>query len=392
MANKYNFDEIINRRGTDSVKWDLSKDADVLPMWVADMDFKTAPEITVAILKKISNGIFGYGNIPENFFPSIIDWWEDIHQFKMKKEWIITGPGMIPTLSAIVRTFVNPGENIIIQPPVYNHFYHTVENCNVGLVENNLIYENGNYRIDFDDLELKASNPKTKLLLLCNPHNPVGKVWERNELEKVAEICSRHHIMVVSDEIHADLVFDGHQHISFASVASNYNLNSVTCGSPCKTFNLASLPISYLISENSEVLSEINKTFEIQETSYPNPIAAEALIAAYKNGKAWMEELKIYLYQNYQYLLEFVNLNLPEIKVAPLEATYLVWLDCTSLNKSSDDLSNILLEQEKLWVNSGTMYGKAGEGFLRINIGCPKEHLIEGLKRLRNYYDSIFIS
>lgn len=382
MANKYNLDEIIDRRGTDSVKWDLTTDAEVLPMWVADMDFKTAPEITEAILKKASHGVFGYSITPPQFYDAIIDWWKDIHQYNIRKEWILPGPGMIPTLSAILRTFVKSGENIIIQPPVYNHFYYFFNNCGFGLVENNLIYEDGNYQIDFDDLEFKASDPKTKLLLLCNPHNPVGRVWKRSELEKMAEICSRHQVMVVSDEIHADLVFEGHQHIPFISIAENYNLESVTCGSPCKTFNLSGLPISYVISDNKNTLDKIDKTFEIQDTSYPNPIAATALIAAYQNGKEWMNELKIYLSENYQYLIEFIAENLPQIKVLPLEATYLVWLDCRSLNKSSEELAKLLLEEEKLWVNPGTMYGSAGEGFLRINIGCPRELLCEGLRRL----------
>ncbi|MBO6200745.1 MAG: pyridoxal phosphate-dependent aminotransferase [Chryseobacterium sp.] len=382
MANKYNFDEIIDRRGTDSVKWDLTTDAEVLPMWVADMDFKTAPEITEALLKKVSHGVFGYGNIPDDLFSSIIDWWADIHQFKIEKDCILPGPGMIPTLSAILRTFVKSGENIIIQPPVYNHFYHFFDNCGFGLVENNLIYEDGNYQIDFDDLEFKASNPDTKLLLLCNPHNPVSRVWKRSELEKIADICSKHQLIVVSDEIHADLVFEGHQHIPFIAIAENYNLESVTCGSPCKTFNLSGLPISYVISHNKNTLDKIHKTFEIQETSYPNPIAATALIAAYQNGKEWMNELKIYLSKNYQYLIEFIAENLPQIKVLPLEATYLVWLDCSSLNRTSEELAKLLLEEEKLWVNPGTMYGPAGEGFLRINIGCPRELLCEGLRRL----------
>ena len=389
MASKYNFDEIIDRRGTNSVKWDLAKDPEILPMWVADMDFKTAPEITEAIVKKVSHGVFGYSNIPDDFFSSIIDWWANIHQFKIEINSIISGPGMIPTLSAIVRTFVRSGENIIIQPPVYNHFYNTVENCNVGLLENNLIYNNGNYQIDFEDFVRKASHPKTKLFLLCNPHNPIGKVWKRNDLEKIADICSKHQVIVVSDEIHADLVFEGHQYIPFAAVAENYDLQSVTCGSPCKTFNLAGLPISYVISENEEILNKIHKTFEIQETSYPNPVAAEALIAAYKNGRAWMEELKIYLYENYQYLLEFVQQHLPGIKVLPLEATYLVWLDCRSLNKTSEQLSKILLEEAKLWVNPGTMYGAVGEGFLRINIGCPRELLIDGLNRLKGFHQNL---
>lgn len=386
MENKYNFDEIIKRRGTNSVKWDLEKDAEVLPMWVADMDFRTAPEITEVIVEKVSQGIFGYGLVPDNFLDAISEWWKEIHHYHIKKEWILPGPGMIPTLSAILRTFVKPGENIIIQPPVYNHFYNFFENCEFGVMENNLIYNNGTYEIDFDDLEIKASDSAAKVLLLCNPHNPVGRVWKRNDLEKIAEICAKHQVMVVSDEIHAGLVYEGYQHIPFTSVAANYNLNSVSCGSPCKTFNLAGLPISYVISENIDVLNKIHKIFEIQETSYPNSIAATALIAAYQNGKEWMQELKIYLNENYQYLLEFIKKNIPEIKVLPLEATYLVWLDCNSLNKTSDELSKILLEEQKIWVNAGTMYGATGEGFLRINIGCPREVLLEGLKRLKLYF------
>jgi cystathionine beta-lyase len=386
MATKYNFDEIIDRRGTNSVKWDLATDAEVLPMWVADMDFKTAPEITEAILNKVSDGLFGYGEIPENYFPSIIGWWKEVHHFNIKEEWLLSGPGMIPTLSAVVRTFVRSGESIIIQPPVYNHFYNTVENCNVGLLENKLIYENGIYRIDYDDLEIKASDPDTRLLLLCNPHNPVGRVWQREELERIAKICSQHNVIVVSDEIHADLVFDGNTHIPFITIAENYDLKAVTCGSPCKTFNLAGLPISYLIGQNQEMMIQIHKTFTIQETSYPNPIAVEALIAGYTRGKVWMDELKVYLYENYQYLLKFIGHHLPEIKVLPLEATYLVWLDCSSLNKTSEEITKVLLEEYKLWLNPGTLYGNAGEGFLRMNIGCPRELLEDGLQRLSAFY------
>lgn len=382
MAKKYNFDEIINRRGTDSVKWDLASDREVLPMWVADMDFKTAPEIIEALLQKVSHGIFGYSNIPEDFFDAVMSWWKEIHHFNLKKEWILPGPGMIPTISAILRTFVQADENIIIQPPVYNHFYNFIDNCKFGMVENKLIYQSEKYQIDFEDLELKASDPKASLLLLCNPHNPVGRVWKRSDLEKIAEICAKYKVMIVSDEIHADLVFDGYQHIPFASVAENYDLKSVTCGSPCKTFNLAGLPISYVISDNKEILDTIHKTFEIQETSYLNPLAATALTAAYRNGSEWMNELKMYLYENYQYLLNYINRNLPGIKVLPLEATYLVWLDCRSLHETSYKLAKNLLQDEKLWINSGTMYGSAGEGFLRINIGCPQKILAEGLKRL----------
>ncbi|RRQ46052.1 MalY/PatB family protein [Chryseobacterium sp. SC28] len=382
MKKNHNFDEIILRRGTNSVKWDLAKDPHVLPMWVADMDFKTAPEIIGALLDKVSQGIFGYSLIPSEFHSVIIDWYKENFYFDIKEEWILPGPGMIPTLSAILRTFVKRGERVIIQPPVYNHFYDLLEKCELEIAENNLIYENGIYNINFEDLEQMASDPKTKLLLLCNPHNPVGRVWQRNDLETIAKICSKHRVIVVSDEIHADLVFPGHTHLPFASIAKDEELTAFTCGSPCKTFNLSGLPISYIISENREALNELLKTFEIQETSYPNPIAAEALIAAYKNGKEWMAELKIYLYENYRYLLHFIAEHLPKIKVIPPEATYLVWLDCQALNRTSEELCRTLLEEEKLWVNAGTMYGAAGSGFIRINMACPREVLSEGLRRL----------
>ncbi|MDF2553955.1 MAG: cystathionine beta-lyase [Chryseobacterium sp.] len=383
---KYNFDEMVPRKNTHSVKWDVAKDPEVLPMWVADMDFKTAPEIIETISDKVSHGVFGYSIIPQDFHQAIIDWWKDNHQFTIEKDWLLPVPGMILSLSAIVRTFVKAGENIILQTPVYNHFFTIVESCRCNLIENNLIYEDGNYQIDFNDLEIKASDPKTKMLLISNPHNPVGRVWAKSELEKIAEICSKYDVIVVSDEIHADLVFRDHKHIPFASIASDYNVLSVTCGSPCKTFNLSGLPISYIISQDEKILKQINKTLEIQETIYPNPIAVDALISAYTKGENWLDELKIYLWNNYQFLFNFLKENLPEIKVIPLQATYLVWLDCSFFNKTSDELTKILLDNEKLWLNSGTMYGKAGEGFLRINIACPREILIEGLKRLENFY------
>ena len=383
---KYNFDEIISRRHTNSVKWDLADDPEVLPMWVADMDFKTAPEIVEAISEKVSHGVFGYSNIPDDFYHSIIGWWKDHHDFNIEKEWLLPVPGMIVSLSALVRTFVKKDEYIILQTPVYNHFFTIAESCSCNLLENDLIYKNGRYEIDFNDLEAKASNPEARLLLLSNPHNPVGRVWKREELERIAEICSKNHVMVVSDEIHADLVFNSHQHIPFASIAAKYDVLSVTCGSPCKTFNLSGLPISYLISQDKNILKEIHKTLEIQETVYPNPIAANALIAAYTKGNDWLKEIKIYLWENYRFLVKFCEEHLPEIKVISLEATYLVWLDFSFFNRTSDAVSKILIDQEKLWLNSGTMYGKAGEGFLRMNIACPREVLAEGLRRLEKFY------
>lgn len=381
----YNFDEIIPRRGTNSIKWDKVADDHVLPMWVADMDFKTPPEVITALSKKVEQGIFGYSIIPSAFYDAIINWWKISHQLILKREWLLPVPGMIPALSAIIRAYLQPGDHIIVQSPVYNHFFTLIENCGCKAVENHLIYENRNFQMDFTDLELKASDPQTKMLLLCSPHNPVGRVWTKEELERIASICSQHNVMVVSDEIHADLVYNNHQHIPFASVAENYDVVSVTCGSPCKTFNLSSLPVSYVISKDQEVLKRIENILTIQETTTIGPFAVEALIAAYNHGRNWMEELKKYVYENYLYLKDFCQEYLPGISVSDLQATYLVWLDCSTLGRGSDELSKLLFKEEKLWLNSGTMYGSSGEGFLRINIACPRPVLEEGLRRLEKY-------
>lgn len=384
----YNFDEIINRRGTNSVKWDLCEE-DVLPMWVADMDFKTAPEITKVLSKMAATGIYGYGIIPDQFYDAIISWWKTQHLFTINKEWLLAVSGILPSLSAIVRTFVKPGENVILQTPVYNHFFSTIEQCGCGVLQNDLKYNDGQYHIDFEDLVRKASNPNTKLLLLSNPHNPLGRVYTRNELERICEICSKYGLMVVSDEIHSDLVFGTNKHTPFAAVSSQYQLAAVTCGSPCKTFNMSGLPVSYIISEDSGILSKIQKKLEIQDTYQPNIFAVNALIAAYNHGNTWIEELKKYLFENYKYLLHFCNEHLPLIKVVPLNATYLVWLDCSLLNQKAVQMSETLLNQEKLWLNAGSMYGTSGEGFLRINIACPRTLLHEGLNRLKKYYDTL---
>lgn len=387
---KYVFDELIDRRGSDSVKWDWAEE-DVLPMWVADMDFRTAPELTEALSAKISTGIFGYHTVPERFTQAIIDWWRINHQFNIEKEWLLPATGVLPSIAAILRTFVKEDESIILQTPTYNHFFVILENAGYDLVCNDLRYDNGSYTVDLDDLEAKASDPKARLLILCNPHNPVGRVWKKAELEKIAAICAAHNVMVVSDEIHSDLVFEDHKHTPFAAVAQRFGTTAITCGSPCKTFNISGLPISYLIATDKELLEKVEKTLAMQENSYPNPIAVEALIAAYDKGKPWMEELKAYLAGNYSYLEAFCKEHLPQIRVVRPEATYLVWLDCSALQISSEELSDILLKEGKLWLNAGTIYGAAGEGFLRMNIGCPRMLLNEGLHRLKKVLDTLVL-
>ncbi|MEG1239601.1 MAG: MalY/PatB family protein [Flavobacterium sp.] len=387
---QYNFDEIIDRRGTNSVKWDLCA-SDVLPMWVADMDFRTAPVITESLQKTISTGIYGYSLIPDAFYESVISWWIKQHNFTIQKEWLLATTGVLPSLSAIIRTFVKPGENVILQTPVYNHFFSTLENCGCTVLQNDLLYTDGIYSINFEDLESKAANPQTKLLLLSNPHNPIGRVYEREELEKICEICSKYNVMVVSDEIHSDLVFHPKKHTPFIEVSSEYNIDAISCGSPCKTFNMSGLPISYLVSQDRELLNKVQQTLDMQDTLYPNIVAVNALIAAYSYGEVWVKDLKNYLIENHKCLIDFCNENFPQVKIIPLNATYLVWLDFGFLNQNATQLSQILLEEEKLWLNAGTMYGNSGEGFLRINIACPRALLLEGLDRLKTFYDKVTV-
>lgn len=387
---QYNFDEVINRRSTNSVKWDLCA-PDVLPMWVADMDFKTAPVITESLQKTISTGIYGYSLIPDAFYESVISWWIKQHNFTIQKEWLLASTGVLPSLSAIIRTFVKPGENVILQTPVYNHFFSTLENCRCTVLQNDLLYNDGIYSIDFEDLERKAANQQTKLLLISNPHNPIGRVYEREELEKICQICSKHNVMVVSDEIHSDLVFNPKKHTPFIEVSAQYNIDAISCGSPCKTFNMSGLPVSYLVSQNQELLDKVQQTLNMQDTLYPNIVAVNALIAAYSHGDVWVKDLKSYLIENYKYLMGFCNENLPKVKIIPLDATYLVWLDFGFLNQNAAQISQMLLEEEKLWLNAGTMYGNSGEGFLRMNIACPRALLVEGLDRLKIFYDRVSV-
>lgn len=384
---KYNFDEIVDRRNTNSVKWD-SVDPEVIPMWVADMDFKTCLEIQNALFKKVSTGIFGYEYLPSEFREAVKNWMADRHQFYVKNQNILPAPGILLTISAIIRTYVKNGEQVILQAPVYDHFFGLIHKCGVNVITNDLKYQNGSFEMNFEDLELKASDPRTKMLILCNPHNPVGKVWTEHQLQKIAEICSKNNIIVLSDEIHSDIVFNGFKHVPFAKAAQEYDLLSFTCGSPCKTFNLAGLSSAYIISENENELEKIRDTFQMQETEWLNPFSATAMIAAYQFGQDWLSELKDYVYSNYLYLKDFIDMNIPEIKVIPLESTYLVWLDCSSLKIDSKELSERILSEAGVKVNAGTMYGAAGEGFLRINIGCPREILIEGLKRLSAFFNS----
>ncbi|PBJ10141.1 MalY/PatB family protein [Flavobacterium sp. ACN6] len=378
----YNFDEVISRRNSSSIKWDDAPFEDVLPMWIADMDFKSPPAVLNALQKRVEHGIFGYTAIPETFYNAILNWWKKRYGITLEKEWLVPVSGVIPALSAAIQALSNKGDKVIIQPPVYNHFQTSIINSERNVVENNLLYDNGHYAIDFDLLSKQAADPKVKLLILSNPHNPVGRVWTKEELQRIGDSCIKNNVIVISDEIHADLVFKDYNHIPFASLGETY-MNSITLSSPTKSFNLAGLQVGYFFSQNDELRKAVQSSFKVMGIELLNLFGITALIAAYEESEHWLEALKEYLYDNYLFLVSFIELNLPQIKVTPLQATYLVWLDCTALKIASDNLTHNLLEKQKLWINSGSMYGEIGEGFLRINIATPRAVLEMGLERLK---------
>lgn len=386
---KYNFDELIPRRNTHCFKWDLAADDDILPMWVADMDFQTAPAIIDALARRVQHGIFGYAMPPAAYFEAVIGWFERNHHFSIQKEWIRYTTGVLPAISAILKALTVPGDQVIVQTPVYHCFFSVIRNNGCEIVSNELIYQAGVYRIDFDDLERKASDPKAKLMLLCSPHNPTGRVWTKDELLRIGEICLRHRLIVISDEIHCDLVFPGHQHIPFASLSDEFRQITATCTAPTKTFNLAGVQVAHVIVSDESIRSKVSHALSVNEVSGINAFAVEAVIAAYNEGQEWLDELKIYLYANYQYLNDYINAELPLVKVLPLEATYLVWMDFSSFNLSSNTFAHNLLDMERLWVNEGVMYGSNGEGFIRMNIACPKVLLSQGLVKLKNQYQNL---
>ncbi|KAA6322840.1 Cystathionine beta-lyase PatB [termite gut metagenome] len=386
---KYNFDRIIPRRNTNSCKWDSAEDDAVLPMWVADMDFMTAPPVIEALVKRAQHGIFGYTKIPSAYYEAIIGWFGRRYGFEVQKPWILFATGVVPALSAIIKALTVSGDKVIIQSPVYNCFYSCIHDNGCEVTSNDLVYENGAYTVDFAGLEKIAADPKAKLLLLCHPHNPAGRVWAKEELERMGDICLRNEVIVISDEIHCDFVYTGYQHIPFASINQDFLYHSVTCTAPSKTFNIAGLQASNTFVADSEMRARISKAFNTNRVGEANSFAIDGLIAAYNEGEDWLEQLLTYLYENYLFLKDFFDTNLPQLKVLPLQATYLVWVDCSVLQQSSRKISHTLLNEGKLWLNEGMMYGTNGDHFIRINIACPRALLIEGLNRMKQALSNI---
>lgn len=380
---KFDFDRVFERRGTDSVKWDLSKDSEVLAMWVADMDFKTAPAIIEVLERRAKSGIFGYALPPEKFYEALIGWFKNRHGADIAREWLLYTTGVVPALSAIIRALTSPGDKVLIQEPVYNCFFSSIRNNGCETVSSDLKILSGRYEMDFEDLERKLGDPKVKLFILCSPHNPSGRIWTKDELQRAGELCLKHKVTLVSDEIHCDLLLGGRRHIPFLSLGGDIAKNSVTCASPSKSFNLAGLHVANIIAQDAELRGKIDRALNINEVCEISPFAIDAQIAAYTRGAEWLDELLAYLEQNFKFLRNFLKDNLPELSAMELESTYLPWIDCRKLGLKSEELSKLLLERGKLWINPGTLYGKNGEGFVRINIACPRATLTEGLERMK---------
>lgn len=386
---KYDFDTQILRRGTDSYKWDSAKSEDVLPMWVADMDFRTAPAIVDALERRVKHGIFGYTRVPDSYYKAVTDWFTRRHGWTIDREWIIYTSGVVPAISAVIKALTVPGDKVVVQTPVYNCFFSSIRNNGCEIVTSPLLHTGNTFAMDYDDLEKKVADPKVKAMLLCNPHNPAGRVWRREELVRLGEICIRHGVTVISDEIHCELVFPEHSYTPFASISDEFLQHSVTCISPSKAFNIAGLQIANIVCADAFLRAKIDRAINDNEVCDVNPFGVIATQAAYNEGEEWLEQLLEYLYANYLYMQQFCREHLPDFPITVLEGTYLVWMDCRVLDIPSETLEQRLVDEAGLWLNAGTMYGAEGEGFMRWNIACPRAMLVKGLKRFADFVRSL---
>lgn len=384
---EYDFSRPTDRRGTDSYKWDSAPEADIIPLWVADMDFETFPAITEALQRRVAHGIFGYTRVPEAYYEAVCRWFKKRHGWHINHEDIIYTSGVVPAVSAVIKALTLPGDQVIVQGPVYNCFFSSIRNNGCEMVSNSLIYnkEELRYEIDFDDLERKLKHERARLMLLCNPHNPGGRVWTRDELTRVAELCRKYGVRVVSDEIHCELTLYDNEYVPFGSLPDELSRDSITCCSPSKAFNTAGLQIANIVCRDAEVRNRINRAININEVCDVNPFGVIALQAAYSDeGYEWLTQLRKYISANYDLLLERFARELPKCKVMRMEGTYLAWIDCSELHIPSDEIEKMLMHENKVWVNAGSMYGAEGAAFIRINMACTSELLNEGITRIVN--------
>lgn len=384
MTHHFDFDQIIDREGTASFKYDARQAIfgreDVMPLWVADMDFAAPPAVTRALVERAKHPIYGYTNYPDSLFDSLINWLKRRHGWEVKREWVVMCPGVVPTLHAAIVAFSEPGENIIVQPPVYHPFYSSITNTGRQIVRNPLQLSNGHYTIDFDHLEQCAA--KARMLLLCSPHNPVGRVWNSDELKQVLQIARKQDLLIFSDEIHADLIYPKHKHYMLGTLAGASD-KLITAVAPSKTFNIAGLGLSALIVPDAEQRAAINKVFETLHVSASNPFSVAAFEAAFNEGEPWLEALLSYLTKTRDFVADYLAQQLPKIKLIAPEGTYLLWLDCRELGMSDAALTKFFVHQAGLGLTPGSLFGDVGSGFMRMNIGAPKQVIAEALQQIK---------
>ena len=374
------FDNITDRRNTGCIKWDVAENE--LPMWVADMDFQTAPEITEALVKRAQQGIYGYTMPGNDWYEAYTNWWKTRHGLEIPGEWLVFCTGVIPAISSIVRKMTTVGEKILVMTPVYNIFFNSIVNNGRNVLENKLNYEDGRYSIDFEDLENKLADPQTSMLILCNPHNPVGKIWDRETLKRIGDLCVKYHVLVLSDEIHCDITKPGCDYVPFASVSENCRNNSITCVAPTKTFNLAGIQTAAVFAADETIRHRVTRGLNTDEVAEPNVFAAVAPVAAFNHGAAWLDELRDYLWENRRYAEDFIKREIPELYAVPADATYLMWVDCGKVTKDSRKLAKFIRKESGLYISGGHVYHN-GDGFLRINLACQRERVKDGMERLK---------
>ncbi|RRN70888.1 pyridoxal phosphate-dependent aminotransferase [Peribacillus simplex] len=389
---KYNFDQEIPRLNTDCEKWDKLESQfgvkDVIPMWVADMDFQSPQPIVEALKQRVEHGVYGYTLRPDSYMESIVSWLKRRHRWSIEKEWITHSPGVIPALSLAIQSFTQTGDKIIIQPPVYHHFARVIQANGREIVNNPLKLENGHYSIDFADLEAKIDST-VKMLILCSPHNPIGRVWSKEELTRLGQICMKHNILVVADEIHCDFVYKTHTHIPFASISEEFANHSLTCIAPSKTFNLMGVQTSSIIIPNQQLRDRYDRELNTLSIGSPNIFGVVALEAAYRHGEEWLDQLLEYLQGNLEFTLNYFSKNIPQIKVIQPEGTYLVWLDCLELGFSVEELDEFMLRKARVAMNEGLIFGMEGKGFMRLNIACPRSMLKNALDGIEKAISSL---
>ena len=397
---KYDFDQEINRKDTQSAKWGVIQDPDnpsrwittddyfgdnrMLPLWVADMDFPAPQPVVDAMVRRAQHGIYGYTIRTNSYDAAVVNWMKRRHGWDVAPDWILTTPGVVPAVNLLIRTFTRPGEKVLVQQPVYYPFFTAIENNAAQIVSSSLLLEDGRYRMDFADFEKKAADPATTLFILCSPHNPVGRVWTREELTRLGEICLRHNVLVIADEIHADLIYKGVTFTPFAGISEALAQNTVVCTAPSKTFNLAGLHTSNIIIPNPSLRRRFQKTLNsCGMGKWANPFGVVACETAYREGEEWLEQVLAYIEANLDFLQHYIDAHVPGVRLIRPEGTYLVWLDCRGLGLDNQALKRLMMEKARLFPDEGFIFGPEGDGFERINIACPRAILQEALERIR---------